>query len=352
MEKPWQPQRNEQDAPVALLKNFIYYLNLRITRKTIEAETISHSEFPFLSFEALKQILSVLHVQSIHFIWELNRLAEIPSPSILFIHDKSGHLNLGEFVMFFEINRDEIEYLHSRKGWVREDLSDFEKKWSKGVLSVVSIDKPEGEESFEEKENEYEKLKWSAPGLKNVKVLDDFLTDVECDHIIKLAQPLLKPSATMGEQNIIDVCRTSFSAELVFPHDLILNNIRARAAKILEAPENNFEYFQCVSYDKTQEYCNHYDTFNENSERGKLTIELGGQRKYTLLAYLNDDFEGGGTYFPNLDLLVHPKKNRVLIFNNLDEEGKVLKEALHAGLPVTSGRKYAINMWVRTKAQR
>ena len=31
----------------------------------------------------------------------------------------------------------------------------------------------------------------------------------------------------------------------------------------------------------------------------------------------------------------------------IDENGKVLNAAFHAGLPVTTGRKYAINMWVR-----
>jgi len=69
-----------------------------------------------------------------------------------------------------------------------------------------------------------------------------------------------------------------------------------------------------------------------------------------MLAYLNDDFEGGGTYFPDLNYMVHPKKRRVVIFNNLDEEGNTLKKAAwHGGLPITTGRKYAINMWVRNK---
>lgn len=68
-----------------------------------------------------------------------------------------------------------------------------------------------------------------------------------------------------------------------------------------------------------------------------------------MLAYLNDDFDGGATYFPNVDILVHPKKKRVVIFNNLDDNGKVIKTAFHAGLPVTKGRKYAVNIWVREK---
>ena len=117
-------------------------------------------------------------------------------------------------------------------------------------------------------------------------------------------------------------------------------------------PENNFEFFQCLYYDPGQEYMNHYDTFDETSERGKKVVQETGQRKYTILAYLNDDFEGGGTYFPNLDLLVQPRKGRVVIFDNLDENGQVLKAAYHAGLPVTTGRKYAVNIWVRNKPMR
>lgn len=184
--------------------------------------------------------------------------------------------------------------------------------------------------------------------LENVAVYNDFLTDEECKYIIELAETVFEPSKLMGEENYVGSGRTSRTANLTFREDKILNDIRKRASQLIKLPESHFEFFQCVSYDVGQEYKYHFDTFDERTESGRKTIEEWGQRKYTLLVYLNDDFEGGNTQFPNINLLIKPKKRSVLVFNNLDENEKVLASAFHAGLPVTKGRKYALNIWVRT----
>ncbi len=182
--------------------------------------------------------------------------------------------------------------------------------------------------------------------------MDGFLTAEECDYIINLANPILQPSKLMGDKIEAGQGRTSYSAEFhIYPNDEILNGIKKKAAKVLEMPESHFEFFQCVSYEQGQEYQVHYDTFDEAVATNKAEIEIRGQRKYTMLAYLNDNYIGGGTFFPNLDFMARPKKGRVVIFNNLDESGKVIPAAFHAGLPVTEGRKYAINIWVRDKPQ-
>jgi prolyl 4-hydroxylase len=182
-----------------------------------------------------------------------------------------------------------------------------------------------------------------------LSVYDDFLTDDECKYIIELSEPLFAPSQLMGEENYVGFGRSSRTAFLVFREDKILNDIRKRASELIKLPESHFEFFQCVSYDPGQEIQHHFDTFDERTESGRKEIESWGQRKYTLLAYLNDDFEGGNTVFPKLDLSVQPKKRSVVVFNNLDENDNVLGEAFHAGLPVITGRKYALNMWVRNK---
>lgn len=187
------------------------------------------------------------------------------------------------------------------------------------------------------------------PDLKNVTIHDDFLTDDECKYIIDLAETVFEPSKLMGEENFVGFGRNSRTAFLMFREDKILNGIKKRASELIKLPESHFEFFQCVSYDPGQEYAHHFDTFDENTESGRKEIEEWGQRKYTLLAYLNDDFEGGCTQFPNLNLSVQPKKRSVIVFNNLDENEKVIGEAFHAGLPVTAGRKYAMNIWVRNK---
>jgi len=58
--------------------------------------------------------------------------------------------------------------------------------------------------------------------------------------------------------------------------------------------------------------------------------------------YLNDVEQGGGTNFPYLDLTVMPKRGRVLMWANVQDEDPD-EEHLHArhqALPVISGEKY------------
>jgi prolyl 4-hydroxylase len=348
MQKNWYPQRNTIDAPVALIKNFIHYLKYPVSKFTIEKDAQEQSDYPLnISLATYMKLLEKWGIQHKAFKCGLENLKDIASPSILFMHEVTNTIE-GNFVMFYAVKDNEIEYLDARKGWVIEPLEEFGKKFGGVALSAQSITRAESE--FEEKEKAYEAKKFANPDLKNVQIKDNFLTDEECEYIIKLSTPEFNKSKLMGEENIVGFGRTSYTAELhVFPNDNILNNIKKRASQLINIPESYFEFFQCVSYDRTQEYANHYDTFDETTENGKRTILEGGQRKYTILAYLNDDFAGGGTHFPNLDLLVEPKKRRVVVFNNLDENEKVIKAAYHAGLPVTTGRKYAMNIWVRNK---
>lgn len=60
-------------------------------------------------------------------------------------------------------------------------------------------------------------------------------------------------------------------------------------------------------------------------------------RYYTVLCYLNDDFEGGTTHFPSLNYSVTPRCGKAVLFPSA---------YLHGGEPVTSGQKYVIVSWI------
>jgi prolyl 4-hydroxylase len=352
MEKPWFPQRNSIDTSVALLRSFTFHLNIPVSQGTIEKAVKDHNEYPYLTIPAFKEILLKWGVQTITLTLNIDNLKELPPFSLLFIEEKEGNIKTGQFIMFYKVEGNEIEYLHTRKGWVIEEIEAFESKWSKVAVAITGIAETKGEPDFEIKEKEYNEKKFANPAFKNVQLRDNFLTNEECDYIINLANPILQPSKLFGDEKQTGHGRTSYSAEFhIYPNDEVLLGIRKKAAKVIDMPESHFEFFQCVSYEQGQEYQVHYDTFDEDIASNKAEMERGGQRKYTMLAYLNDDYDGGGTFFPNLDFMVRPKKGRVVIFNNLDETGKVIPAAFHAGLPVTEGRKYAINIWVRNKPQ-
>jgi hypothetical protein len=44
---------------------------------------------------------------------------------------------------------------------------------------------------------------------------------------------------------------------------------------------------------------------------------------------------------------VNPVKSKVVIWDNLNEDGTLDYESIHAGLPVISGTKYIATIWIR-----
>jgi predicted 2-oxoglutarate/Fe(II)-dependent dioxygenase YbiX len=60
-------------------------------------------------------------------------------------------------------------------------------------------------------------------------------------------------------------------------------------------------------------------------------------RYFTVLCYLNDDYEGGRTSFPTLDFSVVPCQGKAIIFPTT---------YLHRAEPVTAGTKYILVSWL------
>ena len=60
-------------------------------------------------------------------------------------------------------------------------------------------------------------------------------------------------------------------------------------------------------------------------------------RYYSVVCYLNDDFEGGSTRFPALNYAATPRSGKAILFPST---------YLHGGEPVTSGEKYIIVSWI------
>jgi uncharacterized Zn finger protein len=72
-------------------------------------------------------------------------------------------------------------------------------------------------------------------------------------------------------------------------------------------------------------------------------------RLYTVIIYLNDDYEGGETEFTRINKKYKLKKGDALFFNNYDSLGNISRLALHCGNKVISGVKYIANVWINNK---
>jgi prolyl 4-hydroxylase len=180
---------------------------------------------------------------------------------------------------------------------------------------------------------------------KNYKPIEfaHFLTSHECDAIIQMAkdQGMEKSGLYEGVKDTFDdTVRKSEQTWLYKP----IGEIADRIAKIVGLPVENQEAYQVVHYGKGGRYDPHYDACVRDCKR----MNIGGPRIYTFLIYLNDDFEGGDTYFPNVDHTVVPEKGKAVLFRNVSDYGRILPESKHGGNPVLSGEKWIINKWIHT----
>jgi prolyl 4-hydroxylase len=111
-------------------------------------------------------------------------------------------------------------------------------------------------------------------------------------------------------------------------------------------PRSHYEDLQVVQYPVGGFFKPHHDCC-EGSDQTCARMNAGaGARKITMLIYINDDYEGGETAFPLLDLNVVPETGKAIMFWSVDDKGKVIEKSLHGGNPIISGEKWVCNKWV------
>jgi len=180
--------------------------------------------------------------------------------------------------------------------------------------------------------------------------LDDFLTDEHCDSIVGNAKEkglIDSPIVDDRGMQVIDIeIRQSKQAWLVDSGNISVQQFSERVEALTGLPRSHQEDLQVVSYSPSGFYRHHYDASFHPEVLRRMNNGCG-PRVYTLLVYLNDDFEGGETEFMILKKKVLPKKGKAIFFQNLDDALDLIPESLHAGMPVTKGTKWIANKWIR-----
>jgi prolyl 4-hydroxylase len=166
------------------------------------------------------------------------------------------------------------------------------------------------------------------------KVIPNFITDEEIDCIMKKVVGEMVSSRVNITGDMISNVRKSENG-FIHHTDTISEKIYSKCAHFLGKPKVYAEGLHIVHYNVDGFYVPHQD-----SEEGGLT------RINTFILALNDDYEGGETEFPNLNMKFKLKKGDALFFHTRDSIGLVTSNALHAGLPVKSGEKWICNVWI------
>lgn len=186
----------------------------------------------------------------------------------------------------------------------------------------------------------------------SVREFDNLLTDEECDILISYAIKLgLSESAVLSnnleKETTYDVANRTSKVLWVRDEE---HDVAMKVAKLAEQltglPIENQESLQIAKYDVGGKFNSHYDACNTGTQEYRNKINRNaGQRRATLLIYLNDDFEGGETVFNKIGLTVKPKKGKGILFWNTTRTEKILIKSMHCGRPVISGEKWICTKW-------
>ena len=195
-----------------------------------------------------------------------------------------------------------------------------------------------------------------------VVIIEHYLTDDECEALILQARPQLQRSLVMGGA-LGETERSSESVWLSAAVNPLLQTLQRRLASLVGLPIEQIqasEDLQIVHYSSGDTFALHHDSSSFQP------------RLLTAFYYLNDVEMGGETHFPAAEgptaaieaattgggdsgiteggLAVRPKKGSCLLFYNHHEDGTLDPAAVHSGVRVTAGEKWAANHWVALRA--
>jgi prolyl 4-hydroxylase len=183
-----------------------------------------------------------------------------------------------------------------------------------------------------------------------IYIKEHAFSEEECQALLELIKGHFQPSTVVDQVgNSNDGYRTSSTAFLEQISAEKNQQVKSRIGQMMGIDDAYLESLQVQRYGTGQEYKVHCDFFHSSSPTFRACTDKVGQRTWTCVLYLNDDFEGGATRFNLLDKNVQPKRGMALCWNNLLPLGKPNEWTSHCGEPVKKGYKYIISAWFREK---
>ncbi len=244
------------------------------------------------------------------------------------------------------------QYLNQR---LLQDLSEKNSTSSVAQSPALAIDWPSLEQALPQLAADIQfaavEILHEAPLIRR---LPELIHPLVLDALINLAAPLVQRSqivdAHTGESRV-DPMRTCSHVTLgPRQHDHVLEALERGISRVSGMPALNGEFLQILRYRPGEEFRPHVDYFNESGAGTYQSLADGGQRAQTVLLYLNDDYDGGSTWFPKLQLDIKGRRGDMLQFHNLGADGIGHRDSLHAGMPVMSGEKWLLSQWIRSES--
>jgi hypothetical protein len=199
---------------------------------------------------------------------------------------------------------------------------------------------------------------WFAPpeprllrASPRIQVMESFVPPAVCEWLItaargRLARATIYDKATGGTTE--DGRRTNSQCDLdIEVGGLLTFVVRGRIAAVTGRPDAAMEVPKVLHYRPGETFAEHFDYLDPAEPAYARELSVRGQRTATFLVYLNEDFSGGETQFPELGLAYRGATGDALLFSNVTAEGQPDAATRHAGLPPTEGEKWLFSQWIR-----
>lgn len=176
----------------------------------------------------------------------------------------------------------------------------------------------------------------------DIFVVENFLTNNECDKIIEKASTHLQPCLVNNEENgkvEEDPARTSTNANIPQKE---LPTVVQKLTDLTRCSPSQLEIIQVLNYKKGQEFIPHTDGFSGPFSACGFEQST---RLATIFCYLNDVEVGGETYFPDIHLDIKPRKGTAVIHFPADVKMREDQRTLHQGKPAID-EKWLLTTWV------
>lgn len=180
--------------------------------------------------------------------------------------------------------------------------------------------------------------------------MHQLLRPEECSYLVEATRPFQHPSFVLDPQTgqtLRSTLRTSKTATVhPFQQDLVMHLINQRISDAAGLRLDQGEMLGVLMYDVGEQYRPHFD-FLDPTAGASSQFGSAGQRIATLLVALNDEFDGGETFFLSNKLAWRGRTGDSLLFWNVDADGNPDLTTRHSGNPVTRGTKYLLSKWFR-----
>lgn len=160
--------------------------------------------------------------------------------------------------------------------------------------------------------------------------IEGVLSQAECAAMIAQAGPWLAATINSAQGRVVNEKLRSNTLALVDDEALsqrLFEKIRERVPANMKdkAVVGLKPRMRIYRYEAGQGFGLHHDQSYTGAE--------GQRSQLTFMLYLNEDFEGGQTEFPDQGISIAPKTGSVLLFQHM---------VLHEGVTVTAGTKYVL----------